>query len=585
MARVSPDTARAADEGVACRNLRWALALWDGLAGTGLRRLVFSPGSRSTPLVLAAERREQITLTPIVDERSAAFFALGLARGTGAPVALVATSGSAPSHWWPAVIEASEWGLPLILISADRPPRLRGWGANQTIDQDRLFGGYVRLFRDPGLPSEDPTERKSIRALGSYAGRLAQSSANPGPVHLNLPFDEPLVPRGHCSERPLPGAPPAQPPAIASMIPTDTLSAWTRGRGVIVCGPGDYAQSFPEALAQYAEAHGLPVLLDPLSRLRGTLPPASPTVTQYDGFLRHPGLAEALRPDWVLRFGRTPVSKRLGEWLTDLPMLRVDPRPEPHDPSHDLRLHLTMDPVDFCRGWVGYGSAPVDRDWMADWRSAEDRAAGLAEAHRLATPWCEPHLIAALIHALPDDTGLFVANSLPIRQIDTWSGQPPRPLKVYGNRGVSGIDGQLSTLAGLNAAGQPACGLLGDVAFCHDLSGLFQGERLTRPVIMINNQGGRIFDYLPQRALPTVGPHWHTPPRVDLGRLLEAFGWSYHRVDGGAGFETALATALETPGPGLIEARIDAERSRRVHTAFWEQLRDDPWFSRRAARS
>ncbi len=146
---MSPDTAGAADEGIACRNLRWALALWDGLAGTGLRRLVFSPGSRSTPLVLAAERREQITLTPIVDERSAAFFALGLARGTGVPVALVATSGSAPSHWWPAVIEASEWGLPLILISADRPPRLRGWGANQTIDQDRLFGGYVRLFRIP----------------------------------------------------------------------------------------------------------------------------------------------------------------------------------------------------------------------------------------------------------------------------------------------------------------------------------------------------------------------------------------------------------------------------------------------------
>jgi 2-succinyl-5-enolpyruvyl-6-hydroxy-3-cyclohexene-1-carboxylate synthase len=185
-----------------CRNLRWALALFDGLVRGGVRRVVLSPGSRSTPLVMAAQRQPLVELTPILDERSAAFFALGLAQASARPVALVCTSGSALAHWFPAVIEASESGFPLILLSADRPPELRGWGANQTIDQTRLFGGFTREYHDPGPAEEGPTALKAIRALGLRAA-LVSRGPRPGPVHLNLPFREPLVPGPACTAEPL----------------------------------------------------------------------------------------------------------------------------------------------------------------------------------------------------------------------------------------------------------------------------------------------------------------------------------------------------------------------------------------------
>lgn len=642
-APAAPSLRHAPPPDPACVNLRWALALLDGLSAAGIEHLVISPGSRSTPVVLAAQRRPALTLTPILDERSAAFFALGLARASGRPVALLATSGSAPAHWYPAVMEANEAGLPLILLSADRPPELRGWGANQTTDQTRLFGVQVRAFFDPGAPMDDPALRRGLTALGYRAARLSQGQ-RPGPVHINLPFREPLVPaadRGSPSSLPeegqeerdspsrhlapfrLPGegredeirpsrhpspsplaeqgrvdkvspsqhlppsplagegwgegvSPSWQPPRLPS-----SLKERLRGRGLIYCGPDLPRPGFPAAVLRCAAALGVPVLADPLSEPRfgqsaeacpWPLTRPWPLVSRYKLLARNPAAAAALRPDWVLRFGRAPISKSVLDWLRGIPLILVDPAERWTDPHHDLALasslHLALDPLALCQALTADPPAPAAQNWLEHWSRAEARLASLSADYLTQVPWCEAHLITDLIAQLPPGEGLLCANSLPIRQFETWSGTRTAPLAVFGNRGLSGIDGQLSTLAGLNASGLPTTGLLGDLSFLHDLSGLLLARHLHRPCIVINNGGGRIFDYLPQHGLPGFERLWRTPQTLDLPALSQAFGLHHRRVSEAPAWRTALAEGLSGRQGLVIEVLIDADQSLETHLQF-----------------
>ena len=560
-----------------CRNLRWSLALMQGLVAGGMRRLVISPGSRSTPLVLAGQQTAGLELTPILDERSAAFFALGLARASGRPVGLVCTSGSALAHWLPAVIEAAESEVPLVLLSADRPPELRGWGANQTIDQTRLFGPFVREFQDPGPAEEGPAALKMMRALGARAAVVSQGPW-PGPVHLNLPFREPLVPAGDCiaSDLALPSPSPRGESGWGESAPDaarELVSALS-GQGLICCGPGIWSPAAAEALWRCAERLGVPVLCDPLSGLRFG-PASEQRITRYDSLLRNASLARALRPDWVLRFGRAPVSKTLLGWLADVPTVLVDAGGSWSDPSHDVQLRLRTRPASLC-AWLAdadqgeLASVLADPDWLARWIAAERWVDRLAADYLTQAPWCEAQLIQDLLTHLPDGEGLLCANSMPIRQLDTWSGSRPAPLQLFGNRGASGIDGQTSTLAGLNAAGVPTTALLGDLSFLHDLSGLLLLRGLDRPCIVLNNGGGRIFDYLPQHGLPGFERLWRTPVDVDLGSLVRSCGISHRLVEDSEGFRNALTQSV---GGGVIEVRLDGDLSRRIHRDFWSRVR------------
>jgi 2-succinyl-5-enolpyruvyl-6-hydroxy-3-cyclohexene-1-carboxylate synthase len=577
-----------------CRNVRWALALFDGLVRSGLRRVVLSPGSRSTPLILAAQRHPRIDLTPILDERSAAFFALGLAQASSRPVALVCTSGSALAHWLPAVIEASASGFPLILLSADRPPELRGWGANQTIDQTRLFGGFTREFHDPGPAGAGPAALKAMRALGMRAG-LVSLGPRPGPVHINLPFREPLVPGPSCAPEaepepsraqraaaePLvavvPRTPAARPPGLATLF---------EGRGVICCGPMMLSNEAAAAIWRCAEILDAPVLADPLSGLRFGPAPAH-RVTRYDSLLRNAAAATGLKPDWVLRFGGTPVSKTLLSWLDGVPAILVDASERWNDPGHDVCARFAAGAVDFCQ-WLQalrVGDWPTrgpDSGWTGRWADAEKSLDRLARMFLAQAPWFEGHLIGQLLHRLSTGESLFCANSLPIRQLDTWSGQGETQLRFFGHRGASGIDGQTSTLAGLNAGRteptQGVTGLLGDLSFIHDLSGLMLMEKLDRPCIVLNNGGGRIFDYLPQRGLAELERLWRTPPSVESHALARAFGLRHRLVDDAIGFEQALDEAMDAGArgepAGLIEVRINADLSLQSHQGFWNDVRE-----------
>ncbi len=634
---MTPAAGGVGEDDLGCLNLRWALALLEGMVSAGLGQLVLSPGARSTPLLIAAQRLEaarRLQLTPILDERSASFFALGLARASLRPVALLATSGSAPAHWYPAVIEASETELPLLLLSADRPPRLRGWGANQTIDQTRLFGAFVREFHDPGLPprlasglaSGLPSSLvpglagsmaaalKAQRALGRRAA-LVSCGRRAGPVHLNLPFDEPLVPSSDCSSKPddhEPGSVAAlslQATSRPSVLDVE-FTSWPAGRGLILCGPGaelrtpvsnavkaglaSHPESSPQSnltdrlassLWRCAKALDLPVLVDPLSGLRtdaGQTPTQSipeARISAYDTFLRNPTLAQTLRPDWVLRIGRTPTSKVLGQWLEGVPSILVSEAGNWSDPSHDALLQLELPAAAVCDALRLQGLVKPRADWLACWRAAEQEVWRLVDERLMqecqGPSWSEGQVIAALRTAIPDGESLFCANSMPIRQLDTWWRAGGAEVTLLGNRGASGIDGYLSTLAGLNQAGLPCWGLAGDLSVCHDLSGLLLAERLDRPLLVLNNGGGHIFDYLPQRELAGFERLWQTPQRVELSALAALAGLRHWRVEDAAGLKTALAEA--GLAAGLIECVIDPEHSRQSHLAFWEQVRTLPF--------
>ncbi|MBB1073837.1 2-succinyl-5-enolpyruvyl-6-hydroxy-3-cyclohexene-1-carboxylic-acid synthase [Rhodoferax sp. 4810] len=564
---------------VAAAQIHWALALLDGLITAGVTTLVLSPGSRSTPVILAAQQRPTaLALIPILDERSAAFFALGHAQARGAPVALLATSGSAPAHWYPAVIEASTANVPLVLLSADRPPALQQFGANQTIDQTRLFGQFVREFHAPGLPENSPAALKAAFALGLRAATRAKSPM-PGPVHLNLAFAEPLV--ADVLPRP-------EPPLLNEAggfsengVRTAGDLHLPRGRGLIVCGAGDYATDCAAFLWQAAAQHGWPVLPDVLSGLRfgATAAGHAPAnrIRSYDTLLRNPTLAAHLRPDWVLRLGRAPVSKVLTEWLRGVPALLVSPDASWSDPTHDVRWCIHATPAAVCRQLATTPPqvAPETHQLNA-WHTAEQRMTALMAELLNEAHWCEAHCIQDLFNQLPPTDALLCANSLPIRQLDTWTALPDlRPtaaLRVFGNRGVSGIDGQLSTLAGLNHAGQPTWGLIGDLSFCHDVSGLFLAPRFTRPLIIINNGGGRIFDYLPQRQLTGLETLWRTPQQFDLSHLAKAFYLTHSLIDDRAHFQQLLMPKFAELSQ-IAEVRIDPEQSRAVHLDLWERVR------------
>lgn len=622
MSRAERVKGAAAQQAIGCLSLGWSLALLHGMVSAGLERLVLSPGARSTPLLIAAQRLEaegRLRLTPILDERSASFFALGLARARLRPVALLATSGSAPAHWYPAVIEASEAGLPLLLLSADRPPQLRAWGANQTVDQTRLFGAFVREFHDPGLPRSSPDALRAQRALGWRAVRVSLGK-RPGPVHLNLPFDEPLVPDADC-EAPkqdirlthrdgLRGNVPAGQRLLGASALQVRLAGWPSGRGLIVCGPDadpgtsvsdHWSPGLVQALRRCAEALSLPVLVDPLSGLRtGTWSSAGSEgaqssdvttsetrISRYDGFLRNPGLARTLRPDWVLRIGRAPVSKVLGQWLAGVPAVLVGEAGIWSDPTQDAVLQLELSAAAVCDALREQGLIEPRLAWLAAWQAAEQRTGRLLEA---AAPvptwptmapdrdadsgevaWNEAQVIELLRQRIPAGEALFCGNSMPIRQLDTWWPAGGPAVALLGNRGVSGIDGYLSTLAGLSEGGLPCWGLVGDLSLCHDLSGLLLGASLQRPLLVLNNGGGHIFDYLPQRGLPDYERLWQTPPSVEIGSLAAVAGLRHWRVADVASLRSALSEAGQ--GPGLVECVIDAEVSRQAHLAVWERLR------------
>lgn len=558
---------------VAALNLRWSLTLVDGLAAAGVRHAVISPGSRSTPLVLACDRHPAIRPWVVVDERSAAFFALGLAKSTRQPVAVIGTSGSAPANWFPAVIEANYGAVPLVLISADRPAELRECGANQTIDQARLFGEQVRFFFDLGCAEDHPA---AFRQLALRAAQAVDKSRWPlaGPVHLNVPLREPLVPRETVdfsfSEA---GARVAYPLLTLSEQEAVRLSSDLSGKpGLIVCGNGNYPAGFPDAVAAFARAAGCPVLADPLSGLRFGEHDLIRVLARYDAFLRNPRCRTRQRPAWVLRFGAMPVSKSLQNYLAaqgEARHILVEAGGRWPDPLHLANELLRADEVSVCAALTRAWTAAAPEEWLAEF-IAQEQAAG--QTLETVAPPTERGVVQAMLRHLSAGATLFSGNSMPIREVDAFSATGAKALAIVANRGASGIDGNVSTLLGLAAgATGPVAGLLGDLTLAHDLGGLQLARGLDVILVVLNNGGGGIFSYLPQAGLENFERYWLTPPGLDFEQAARLYGWAFQRTDAES-FEDAFKQALAGKGARLIEVAVDRETSVARHCAYWAAL-------------
>ncbi|MBI5513677.1 MAG: 2-succinyl-5-enolpyruvyl-6-hydroxy-3-cyclohexene-1-carboxylic-acid synthase [Deltaproteobacteria bacterium] len=570
----------------------WARLLVSSLADAGVRDVVLSPGSRSTPFVLAALRDPRLRCQDSVDERAAAFYALGQARMTGRPSLLVCTSGSAGAHYLPALVEACHAFLPVLALTADRPLELQHCHAAQTMDQDRLFGHHVRAFFDLGAPDPSPGALAALRRMATQAVHTTLHPT-PGPVHLNARARKPLEPvaAGPDAERDLDArvdallaAAPARvlggPAVLSRRDFADVARTLNTGPGLVVCGPMDHtlpgsAADTVRALSVLAERLGAPVLCETSSGLRsapwgdGVVVSSAfePVLRAADFTRRHP-------PAWVLELGAPPVSSAWERYAAGVEgLLRVVSAPHGwSDPSSRARFLLRAPPSELAAGLVDglpEGIAPAER-WRRSWRDALDRAEEAVTLELREHPdLSELSAVRAVHRALPAGGTLMLGNSLPIRLADLVVSARGAPRRVLSQRGVNGIDGLVAGAAGAAMVSDaPVALVLGDVSLLHDLTSLRLAARSPVPlaVVVLHNQGGRIFEQLPLASAPGVTDdelsHVTTPHDLDFSHAARLFGLGFTRCEAQSTLEEALAVALATPGGTLLEVRVPPHDAR-----------------------
>jgi len=550
-------------------NTHWAHIFTSELARCGLRAVCLAPGSRSTPLALALAANPDVTIYRHLDERSAGYFALGLARATGRPVALVCTSGTAAANFHPAIIEAYYSYLPLIVLTADRPPELRQSGANQTIDQIKMYGDHVRWSVEAPTPQSDAPDvvLRHLRTLAARAYATADGLVR-GPVHINFPFRKPLEPQGVANGRYL-AAPTAARPATrisrglvrpsAEQVAEVAGLAAGAARGVIVCGPECPGGDFPPAVAALSALAGWPIMADPLANIRHGLTASAAVLGGYNLWL--PALEATLgRPDFVLRFGALPTSASLASWLAKAaPMAHVHIREDGEwaDDQHQTRLFIQADPALFCRALAArldHERSGAAGEWSAMLRAAEAAAWAALDEALAAAPLFDGGAIARALDALPDGTTVFAGNSMPVRYIDAFDRPSSRQLGMYGNRGASGIDGNVSTALGLAAASAAALvAFLGDITFYHDMNGLLAARQHglhNVTFVVTNNDGGGIF-----HRLPVAG---HEPPFRDL--FLTPHGLRFEHAAAMYGLDYNAVTTADELGEALAGSWVGRPR-------------------------
>jgi 2-succinyl-5-enolpyruvyl-6-hydroxy-3-cyclohexene-1-carboxylate synthase len=551
-------------------NSLWASVLVETLSRSGVTRAVISPGSRSTPLTVALARHAGIESIPVLDERSAAFFALGLAKQKLEPVVLVCTSGTAGANYFPAIIEARESGVPLLAITADRPPEMRACASGQTIDQQKLFGDYVTFYHELSVPEASLDLLCYLRQTTAHA--VARTRAPfAGPVHLNAPFRDPLppVPDEHAAKLEtacdwaqfFAHLAPERAPALAGVAPQLVPDV----HGAIVVGPQQPAdaESYVASVGEIARRLGWPVLADGLSPLRNRADCVPHMVTAYDAVLRNEAAAERLKPEVVLALGAWPTSKVLRAWLaaSDAPTWLVSPRPDNRDALHGRTRHVALELSALA------ASLPATQDangYQKMWARYEATArAALDTRLEQTTEMFEGRAASLLAKHLPLGTPLFVANSMPVRDVEYFWPANDRRVRPFVNRGGNGIDGTLSTALGVaHGAGRPAVLLTGDLALLHDTNGFLLRPKLHGglTIVLINNRGGGIFDHLPIAQFePPFEEFFATPQEADFAKLCSAYGAEHVLVRDWTHFIELVAT-LPASGIRVLEVRTDRKK-------------------------
>lgn len=572
-------------DGATNLHLAWARLFVRALGSSGVRDVVVSPGSRSTPLVLAIAEDASLRVHVVIDERAAAFFALGQARANGRPSALVCTSGTAAAHYLPAVVEADAAGVPLVVVTADRPWEAHDCGASQTIEQVKLYGGFVRHAVDVAQPDRS---RAALRAVQRVAAQAAAASlgTRPGPVHVNLRFRKPLEPVAVATPEPfgpevealVEQGPPRVVPAVSEPDPRgiDELAARLASaeRGLLVCGPSPaWTTDLRAAATDLARRAGLVVLAEATSQVRFGEPAGAATCAWFDALLRAPGVRAQLAPDVVVELGAPATSSAWAAFaaaLGDVPRFVLAPGGHP-DPLGSARSILHGDPARALRALAArLGDGARETPWTRAWSRLDEAAGRAVVAEVDGGSFGEGAAVRRFVASLPGGASLAVGNSLPVRHLDTYVTAGGRAIPVLSQRGAAGIDGLVAGAAGSCAASRAPVGLvLGDVSFAHDAAGLATARALEEPlvVLVLDNGGGRIFDQLPIAGAAPEGVlrrFFTTPIELDFEAIARAYGARYADVGDAASLDRALAEAFARRGATVVVARVGGDEAARV---------------------
>jgi len=582
----------------------WSTLLVDSLAAAGVRDVIASPGSRSTPFLLAALANPRVRVVDVIDERAAAFFALGQARVTGVPSVLLCTSGSAAAHYLPAVIEADQAGVPLLILTADRPTELMHVAANQTIDQRLLFQGYARRVVDVGAPDAAPSALRGLRRLAVQSVALARAP-HPGAVHLNLRARKPLEPVvadsaparaleaeiGRLTSVRVPEVSEGRVTAAPEVLESIARRCIAARRGLIVAGPAPASQAADRpSVRALARSAGFPLFADAASQLRFTgesLVPETAMIDAGDWLYRLPAAERVWRPDLIVQLGAPPTSGVWERFLARHPEIErivIAPTgwPDPHSSASEF-LHADVGGA--CRDLAiaierlrPAGDAALDFSHMLSSVNARVRATLDAFLEVSGPGLIEPAVAHVVTRHLPAGACLVLGNSLPIRMVDAWCPGPLSEVRVLSQRGASGIDGLISGAAGAaSVADGPVVLLVGDVSALHDIGGLALGSvaRVPLVVVVVNNKGGRIFEQLPvgKAVREDALRHFTTPHARDFEHAARLYGCAFHRVATRAALEAALAVALDQPRCTLIDAVVPPHGAAEGQRLILEALR------------
>lgn len=556
----------------------------DELSHQGVRDIVISPGSRSTPLAMLTVENKEIRDWVLVDERSASYFALGLAKQTNRPVALICTSGTAAANYYPAVIEAYHGRVPLLVLTADRPHELRDVGAPQAMNQLNLYGDFVKRFYEMSLPEATDSMLNYVRNRAQRAVFYAQEG-NPGPVQLNFPIREPLTPNLKLPD--LFGKPDMRQQEVAigkQVLASEEIDSFVRAleskqQPIIVCGP-QTDKHVSELIISLSEKLNIPIIADPLSQIRSTTQVQRNIIDSSDAILKSQAVRENLTPDIIIRFGAMPISKSYLFYLKEnehVPHYVIEADNDVREPTNQQAKYLMTDEALFIQSILEKDFKVKASSWTDKWIRFNDLAhEELAkENSELLT---EGSTIKTLINQLPNQSELFIANSMAVRDLDTYYQTSEKEVYIYGNRGVSGIDGVVSTVLGIAAAStQPVTLVIGDLSFYHDLNGLLAAKHyeIDITILLINNDGGGIFSFLPQAE---EGAHFEklfgTSLGIDFSHSVFMYGGEYTLIKDWNHLSDSLSKSYSTPGLKVIEVQTNRDENVKAHHELWSQIEE-----------
>jgi 2-succinyl-5-enolpyruvyl-6-hydroxy-3-cyclohexene-1-carboxylate synthase len=582
------------------RNYFWAETFIKELSSIGVRYACISPGSRNTSLTLAVASNKKIKSFVHIDERSSAFFALGIAKATNTPVILLCTSGTATAELYPAIIEAYQQRVPLIVCTADRPPELLNTGANQTINQSNLYKNHIRWFFDVGLPEPIPRRIRHIKAIAKRAVYESMVRSK-GPVHLNFPFRKPF-----------------EPAIITDEVDSDVIKAaelvlpnkkdlfkengrniisekWFKEiagylskfkKGLIIAGPENYNETFHFNCEKLASLLGYPILADGASQLRFGNHKKENILFSFEGFLRSDSFAQKYKPEIILQFGRTVTSKALGEYFEKCSAVRfmINEFGDWFDPANRANASFACKPYLFCEKMIEHlQSKKINRNsgkWFREIKALDEKS--LVVKNKVISDSKFPNecsIIEELINVMPDKSQLMISNSMPIRDFDYFAPTTQKNIAVFNNRGASGIDGITSTALGLAVLEKKRTVLLtGDSAFYYDLNSLLAAKKYKIPliIILINNNGGGIFEVLPISKYGKIfNDYFLAPHNLDFSPFVKAFEGNYSLVKNRENFKTEFRKALSRKNFSVLEIKTEAANSLKIRQIYWEKVNAD----------